>query len=120
MGRKPKEKRPLTDEEKAALKKQKAEYMKKYYRLHKERLLAAANNRYFLVSHGLVKENETARVKGNDSIIAWTRQLQEKLENATSPKVQVWLKSQIRWNNNYINGEETTQDMGQDQEDWQL
>ena len=115
MGRKPKEKRPLTEEEKAALKKQKAEYMKKYYKVNKERLLAAANNRYFLLSHGLVKENKVFQVAGNESIIEWTKQLQEKLENTTSPRVQLWLKSQIKWNKDRIDekkGRNEQEDMG--------
>lgn len=118
MGRRPKEKRPLTQEELDEARKKKAEYMKVYYKIHKERMIQNAMNRYWKISHGL-EEAEIPQATIN-SLIKWTKQLENRLETEELPQyIQRWIQSQIKHNKDYlIDGKQ--KGMGKDQEDWQL
>lgn len=117
MGRRPKEKGPLTQEELDEARKKKAEYMKVYYKIHKERMIQNAMNRYWKISHGL-EEAEIPQATIN-SLINWTKELEERIKNEElQPRVEMWILSQIKHNRDFIDGKQ--KGMGKDQEDWQL
>jgi hypothetical protein len=112
MGRKPKNSKPLTEEEIEALKIQKAEYAKRYYKQNKERLLAQANKRY---RERIVNPNKP--VLKEDTIQRWNNELQDKLNTPIKPIVRLWILSQLNHNQQFINGKQ--KDMGKNQENWQ-
>lgn len=111
MGRKPKNSKPLTEEEIEALKRQKSEYAKRYYQQNKERLLAEANKRY---RERILNTNQP--LSNEDTIQRWNNELQAKLDTPIKPIVRLWILSQLNHNQQFINGKEI---MGKDQEDWQ-
>lgn len=116
MGKRGKEKRPLTQEELDEERKKKADYMKAYYKMNKERMIQNAMNRYWKISHGLI-EAEIPQATIN-SLINWTKQLEERIKNEElQPRTKMWIQSQIKHNKDYlINGKQ--KDLGKDKEDW--
>lgn len=98
-------KKQMTDEEKERQRAYKKEYMRKYYKTHRERLIEYATNRYWQITHGLVVQNIPKT--SEDSLAEWTRQLEERLKNEElEPMVRKWISWQIKWNNRYTNGKE--------------
>ena len=110
MGRKPKNSKPLTEEEIEALKRQKSEYAKRYYKQNKERLLAKANKRY---RERIINPDQP--LSNEDTIQRWNNELQDKLNTPIKPIVRLWILSQL--NHNQQNGKQKV--MGKDQEYWQ-
>ena len=105
MGRKKKEKKPLTEEEKEKLKAYKREYMKKYYQLNKERMQANALNRYYRVAYGLNAKPYDEPIV-SETTRKWNKQLQKRLEEEPlTPMVRMWLLSQLNTNNQIMDEE---------------